>query len=315
MDWLLLMTALPTASGSARVKLWRTVKALGCGFIGDGAYLLPAATAHEASFDELASQVKAEGGQAWVLRVAGRHQRDDEAMWQLFSRADAYEAFCAELAQLRPSLRRLSEVELARTLRRLKRTFDNLVEIDYFPTQASAHAKAAWADFSEAATAVLSPGEPHAQAGAIERRSKNDYQGRLWATRRNLWVDRVASAWLIRRFIDPKALFAWIESPAKCPSNALGFDFDGATFTHVGSRVTFEVLMTSFGLEDDQGLVRLAAMVHALDVGGAVPAEAKGFEAILSGARQRLGEDAALLAEMTPVLDSLHTHFSEDRTA
>lgn len=314
MDWLLLMTALPTTSASARVKLWRTIKALGCGFIGDGAYLLPAVAAHEASFDELAGQVKTEGGQAWVLRVAGRHTNDDKAMRQLFSRTEPYEAFTAELVQVRPTLGRLSAVELNRTLRRLRRTFDSLVEIDYFPNEASARAEAAWADFQEAATAVLSPGEPHAHAGAIERRNTRDYQGRLWATRRHLWVDRVASAWLIRRFIDPKARFVWIESPAKCPKDVLGFDFDGAMFTHVGSRVTFEVLMTSFGLEDDQGLARLAAMVHALDVGGAVPAEAKGFEAILSGARQRLADDDALLADMTAVLDSLHTHFSEDRT-
>ena len=74
-----------------------------------------------------------------------------------------------------------------------------------------------------------------------------------------LWVDRVASAWLIRRFIDPEARFRWLAKPSDCPKSALGFDFDGATFTHVGERVTFETLMASFGLDDDAALARLAA--------------------------------------------------------
>jgi hypothetical protein len=123
----------------------------------------------------------------------------------------------------------------------------------------------------------------------------------------------VASAWLIRRFIDPDARFLWLESPSDCPADALGFDFDGARFTHVGERVSFEVLLASFGLEEDRGLARLAALVHMLDVGGEPVPEASGFEAMLSGARQRLegvdGDDR-LLAEMSLVLDSLHTWFS-----
>jgi hypothetical protein len=93
----------------------------------------------------------------------------------------------------------------------------------------------------------------------------------------------------------------------------LGFDFDGATFTHVVDRVTFEVLMANFGLEDDAALMRLAAMVHLLDVGGEPVPEAQGFEAVLAGARERLADDDALLAEMSTVLDSLYAHF--DRAA
>jgi hypothetical protein len=78
-----------------------------------------------------------------------------------------------------------------------------------------------------------------------------DFQGRTWATRKHLWVDRMASAWLICRFIDPKASFHWLDDPKRCPKKALGFDFDGATFTHVDGRVTFEVLAANF-LNGDQ---------------------------------------------------------------
>jgi hypothetical protein len=133
----------------------------------------------------------------------------------------------------------------------------------------------------------------------------------LWATRRHLWIDRVASAWLIQRFIDKKARFLWLASPVDCPADALGFDFDGAAFTHIGERVTFEVLLASFGLERDAGLAGIAAIVHALDLGGEQVPEAIGFEAIMTGMRQRLPDDDDLLAEMGSVFDALHAHFGE----
>ena len=121
----------------------------------------------------------------------------------------------------------------------------------------------------------------------------------------------MASAWLIRRHIDPRANFFWLDFPADCPAEALGFDFDGAVFSHVGERVTFEVLLASFGLAADPGLARLAALVHHLDVGGAPVAEAAGFEAILAGLRAGCADDETLLAAATPVLDALQRRFSE----
>jgi hypothetical protein len=147
----------------------------------------------------------------------------------------------------------------------------------------------------------------------VPRLDAAKYRGRPWATRRRLWVDRVASAWLIRRFIDPEARFRWLAKPSECPQSALGFDFDGATFTHVGDRVTFETLLAGFALDGDPALVRLGSMVHTLDVGGEHVPEAAGFEAVMAGARERLADDDALLLEMTAVLDSLYLHFQRDR--
>ena len=124
----------------------------------------------------------------------------------------------------------------------------------------------------------------------------------------------MASAWLIKRFIDRDSRFRWLAKPSDCPKSALGFDFDGATFTHVGDRVTFETLMASFGLEDDIALIRVAVMVHQLDVGGEPVPEASGFEAVMAGARERVPDDDALLADMSGVLDSLYAHFERDAT-
>ena len=162
-----------------------------------------------------------------------------------------------------------------------------------------------------AALSTISP-SPRERTGRVPLLDASRYQGRTWATRRRLWVDRLASAWLIRRFIDPKARFRWLAKASECPKRAIGFDFDGAPFSHVGDRVTFETLLASFGLDQDAALGRVAAMVHQLDVGGAVVAEAGGFEAVLAGARERLADDDALLAEMSGVLDSLYAYFQRD---
>lgn len=145
--------------------------------------------------------------------------------------------------------------------------------------------------------------------GAVAPRDIRRFQGAKWATRKRLWVDRAASAWLIRRFIDPAAQFEWLDKPADCPEDAHGFDFDGAAFTHVGNLVTFEVLLAAFQLEDDPGLDGLARLVHFLDVGGEVVGEAAGFEGVLAGLRSTCIDDDVLLYAMTPVLDGLYQHF------
>jgi hypothetical protein len=125
-------------------------------------------------------------------------------------------------------------------------------------------------------------------------------------------VDRLASAWLIQHFIDPKARFLWLVKPSDCPKDAIGFDFDGATFTHIGARVTFEVLLASFGLEGDPALSRLAALVHYLDVGGIPVPEAAGLDAILWGVRLRCDTDDTLLAEATKIFDCLYAAFARE---
>jgi hypothetical protein len=105
-------------------------------------------------------------------------------------------------------------------------------------------------------------------------------------------------------------VFLWLKRVKDRPKRALGFDFDGAEFSHVGAKVTFEVLLTSFGLDQDTGLARLGALVHHLDVGGIPIAEGAGFAAVMTGARLLQKDDDALLKAMTPVLDSLYAAYS-----
>jgi len=311
-SWLLFIASLPTTGATARMRLWRAIKALGCASLRDGAYLLPDTPAHAAALDDLAARTNAEGGTGCVVNVAPRLADTEAAFRALFDRSADYAALATQLLAAKRALAGQDAADVAKTVRRLRKDLEAVRRIDFFPGPAADDIQSAWADFEDAANAVLSPGEPHAEQRPIARLDRQRYQGRTWATRQRLGPDRVASAWLIRRFIDADARFLWLANPADCPPDALGFDFDGAAFTHVGDKVTFEVLLASFGLENERGLAQLARLIHVLDVGGAAAPEAAGFEAILSGARARLPDDDDFLREIGTVLDSLHTHYGKE---
>jgi hypothetical protein len=301
-EWLTLVTTLPTRNTAARMRLWRAIKALGCATLRDGVYLLPAREDTDASLRALADEVRAAEGSAEVLHVAASGTQD-EAFRQHFDRSAGYGALIDEI--------RAATVD-EKTLRRLTRDFSALAATDYFPGAARDQARQALDELA----ARLSPGEPHAATGAMRRLANADFSGRTWATRKNLWVDRMASAWLIRRFIDTQAQFLWLATPADCPADALGFDFDGAKFSHVSTtaeRVTFEVLAASFGLESDPALARIAAIVHCLDVGGVPVAEAAGIEAVLAGLRAAAPDDDQLLAEASRIFDGLYTNYNQEK--
>ena len=313
-EWLLLVVSLPTQGATARMRIWRALKTNGCMALRDGAYLLPASAEREQLLQELAEDCIREGGSAWVMNVQARSADESTAYRQLFDRSEDYAGLRKGWKESKRTLSSLGPPELSRLQRRAQRDYDALRAIDFFPSESGVEAEAAWTEFSQRIDRVLSPDEPHGTGGGIPQLDIAKYQSRTWATRHRLWVDRVASAWLIRRFIDPDARFRWLARPSDCPKSALGFDFDGATFTHVGDRVTFETLMASFGLEEDTALRRLGRLVHQLDVGGEPVPEASGFEAVMAGARERLPDDDALLTEMSTVLDSLYAHFQRDAT-
>ncbi len=310
-SWFSLVVSLPTQNTTLRMRLWRAVKAGGCAALRDGVYLLPQNERCASLLSGLAQEVLGAGGSAHLLAIAACDDAQEQAFRALFDRGEQYAALLAEIARVRASLPDRETTVLRKALKTLRRDFDALAEIDYFPGAANAQAEAALVELESAAVARYSPGEPHAAAGGIVRQDQAQYQGRLWATRRHLWVDRMASAWLICRFIDTAARFIWLEKPQDCPLGALGFDFDGASFTHVGEKVTFEVLLASFGLENDCALAKLAALVHFLDAGGITVAEAAGVEAVLAGARHRCAGDEELLDEASRIFDLLYTAYAE----
>jgi hypothetical protein len=307
--WALLVLTLPTENATARMRFWRALKTKGCAVLRDGIYLLPHTEEREQMLRELAGAIADNGGTAHLPRAPSLDAAQEAEFRALFDRSDDHAQFMHALKDARKTISGQSAVDLTKLLRKLRKDYEIIAAIDYFPGDAATRAEVAWQDFIGLVDTVLSPGEPHSAERPIRSLSVSDFQGRTWATRQHMWVDRVASAWLIRRFIDRDARFVWLTSPGVCPANTLGFDFDGAAFTHVGERVTFEVLVASFGLDKDPALLRLGEMVHALDVGGAPVPEAIGFEAVMAGTRERAADDDQLLDEMGRVLDSLYTHF------
>lgn len=309
--WHVLIVSLPTRHTTERMRVWRALKALGCGVLRDGNYLLPAFEGARAVFEHQAAEVIAAGGQAHVLSLVAQDAAQEAVFRALFDRADDYAALKDAIDTLRGKLKRGPVAALAREGSQLQKTFGALAATDYFPGAAQDQVKALLDELAQQIAAKLNPGEPHAAPGKVKRLDRADYQGRTWATRKNMWVDRMASAWLIARFIDEQAKFKWLIKLEDCPKKALGFDYDGAAFTHIGNRVTFEVLLASFGLDDDAALARMAGIVHYLDAGGVPVAEAAGLEAVLKGLRETAKNDDALLAAATAVFDGLYVAFGE----
>lgn len=229
------------------MRFWRGIKALGAAALRDGVYLLPDVAGLREPLQALSTDAIHEDGKVWTLSVQANTAQQDAEYRALFDRTAEYADWMTEISGARATLADADEAGLLRMTRRYGRGYDAIRKIDFFPNEATSRAEAQCRDFNAAIDIMLSPGEPQRVAGNIPRRDPTQYQGRRWATRQHLWVDRVASAWLIRRFIDPHATFLWLEDIRDCPDDALGFDFDRATFTHVGDRVSFEVLLASFG--------------------------------------------------------------------
>lgn len=308
-DWQLLVATQPTGNAALRMRVWREIRRLGAAILRDGAYLLPARDEPARAFGQLAREVEEGGGAAHVMRVAADDQQ--KAAWRtLFDRSSDYGDLLKRCQKLGRRIGRERVDALRKEVRALEAEFAAVASIDYFPGAANEQLAAALADLRQAVERLAAPDEPVAVTGRIAARERSRYTGRVWATRRELWVDRVASAWLIRRFIDPDARFVWFARPADMPKRAVGFDFDGAEFTHVAGRVTFEVLAMSFGLNHDAALVAIGTIVHALDAGGATVDEAAGVELVLKGLRRSHADDDDFLAAAGAAFDALYAALS-----
>jgi hypothetical protein len=311
MNWQLLVLSLPTENATARMRAWRALKACGAAVLRDGVYALPDDAVHRATLAAIAADVREHGGTARLMRAEAL----DEDFAPLFDRGADFGALLAEIGALRPPRGAKELQDALRHTRRLRKTFDQLVAIDFFAGEAQRQTGGALQTMEAAVASAQSPNEPHAVAGghAVPRRDRTVYQGRVWATRRRPWVDRLASAWLIRRCIDPRARFLWLKSPADCPKKAIGFDFDGAPFSHVGTRVTFETLLAAFDLETP-ALRRVGVLVHSMDAGGVRPPEAAGIERVLAGMLEAIADDDQLLQAAAGVFEALLVAF-ENETA
>lgn len=313
MSWLLLITSLPTENATARMRAWRALKTSGAAVLRDGVYLIPETEETRATLEKVEQDVSDSGGTAYLLDVTGQAEYPFST---LFDRTAEYSKLADDITACITTLQTATSTDLNRQVRKLRNAYGALCSIDFFPGEAQRQLATQLADLESRLATALSPDEPTGKAGVVQPRTRTDYSGRLWATRKDMWVDRVCSAWLIRRFIDTEARFIWLETPSDCPTEALGFDFDGATFTHLetkaGQLVTFENLLASFGLNQDAALRRFAQLVHFLDVGGLPVPEAAGMERLLKGIRARTRDDDSLLHEASQIFDDLYLAFQQE---
>jgi len=305
-----LVLSLPARNSTLRMRAWRALREAGCGVLRDGLYLLPAESAGGGALERIECGIRAEGGFATRVELRPRTEAQLAQIRALFDRSAEHGALVQQIEAAKRSLGRLGSRRAQTALRRLERAFDKVTGIDFFPGEAKAQAAAALAGLKQRYREAYAGGEPRASQRQLRARSAGRYRARTWTTRANLWVDRLASTWLIRRFIDREAKFAWFERPSQRPKGAIGFDFDGAEFTHVRNRVTYEVLMESFGLEGDAALAQIGSAVHFLDVGGIPVADARGLETMLRGIKGKAKGDDALLAEAMRIFDLLYSAYA-----
>jgi hypothetical protein len=310
----LLVLSLPTDNAAARMRAWRALKACGAAVLRDGVYALPDSPAHRSQLREIADDVRANDGMARVL-VAAAPEASEAPLEPLFDRAADFATLVAQAQQATAAASPANAAEALRDARRARKALDQLSAIDFFPGEAQRQAAQAVADLEHRVARLDAPDEPRAlRAGVPRVADAAAYRGRTWVTRARPWVDRLACAWLIRRFIDPDARFVWLADPHKAPKRAVGFDFDGAAFTHVGARVSFETLLAAFGLETP-ALLRLGTLVHGLDAGGVMPPEAAGIERVLAGMRDAIADDGALMLAAAGVFEGLHQTFEKEAAA
>lgn len=297
-----LVLSLPTRNSTLRMRVWRALKECGAAVLRDGVYLLPQAQA----FDRLEKEIRTHGGFAMTFGATPQNGADFR---ERFDRTAEYAVLVGKISAAKTSLATLGPRRGLTAVRRLEQATDKIARIDFFPGEAKQQAASALAALKERYAELYAGNEPRSSMKGVRQLDRARYQKRLWATRKAPWVDRLASAWLIKRFIDRDARFAWIARPSEKPRKAIGFDYDGADFTHVKNRVTFEVLAAAFGLDQDPALAKIGAIVHFLDIGGIPAPDATGLETMLKGAKEKARGDDALLAEAMRTFDLLYSGY------
>jgi hypothetical protein len=304
--WLIFIMALPNQNNTLRIKAWRNLKNLGAAVLRDGVYLLPYRENLKSQLNQQVKEIKKIKGSSWVFEIGEQPLEETRSFQQRFDRSEEFAQWLKQVEELRNILAEQQETELRKQYRQLQRELSNLLEIDYFPHPQQPFFKQQLEQLENAIHARFSPQEPHTILQPLQTFKKENFQNKIWATRQHLWIDRLASAWLIQKFIDSNAQFLWLDDPKNCPKNAIGFDFDGAQFTHINQYITFEVLLINFDLFENKSLKNLAALVHYLDVGGIPTPEAAGIEKILQGMRRRQLTDDQLFQESCKLFDFLY---------
>ena len=311
--WLLLIHQIPPKPSYLRVKVGRRLQSLGAVPVKNSVYILPRS---DQAFEDLQwtrREIVSDGGDASVCEAQFVEGLSDGAIEGLFNAAREadYEALAREARALQAAVTRAGKRGTAKgaaqSVVRLRKRLGELASIDFF----GAPGRDAVEGVLAAVEAALRPPSSEEAPG----RSMEPVSGRTWVTRTGVHIDRMASAWLIRRFIDAKARFKLVRGQDYAPRGGeLRFDMFEAEFTHEGDLCTFEVLLARFGLEDG-ALRAIAEIVHDIDLKDSKfeRPEAAGIDHLIAGMAMRHKEDDARLRDGGAVFESLYEYFKRKR--
>ncbi|OGW30116.1 MAG: hypothetical protein A2X56_00390 [Nitrospirae bacterium GWC2_57_13] len=316
-EWLLIFYSVPSRPVANRMKLWRKMARAGALQFKGAVYALPATEEHYELFQWLIAEVASMGGDGAFVKASRIETMKNSEIIALFNEARETD-FRGLEKKLDPLERKIQSVrkgtstqnikKLAEQTIKLTKEYDAVRAIDFFSSKTGGGIGKRIHALDAELRKIARP----AMAGSAQEpslRKPEDYQNRTWVTRKNPFVDRMASAWLIRRFIDPGARFGFIDEQeaAQPRDRAVSFDIRGGEFTHQGDLCTCEVLLRSFSVRDSAA-ARIAEIVHDLDIRdekyGTV--EAAGVEEMLAGIRKTAGNDNEALERGMSVFEMLY---------
>lgn len=303
--------SMPTKPEKNRIRIWRRLQKEGT-LLYNGAHILPYTEDHVEFFQWLSKEIKMVDGEMSFAKIETMETiRDDELIKLFIAQAESsYDEVAQKVESLQmtdDSVLRTNESEVKQAFKKVSKEFDELRKIDFFDSRKGVMLSNALKSFQHLLDTLFKPKAPL----TLPTYDSKDFQNKQWLTRPKPFVDRMASAWLIRTFIDPDAEFVFGKDDASA-SSMIGYDMDNAMFTHIGDLCTFEVMMGSFGITDP-AVLRIAQIVHNLDLNDdkyAVP-EADGLFAILSGIRSSDLSDEMILLCGADIFESLYRHYKK----
>jgi hypothetical protein len=312
--WLLLIHQIPPKPSYLRVKIWRRLQRLGAVPIKNSVYVLPRSDQTQEDFEWVRGEITSGGGDASICEarfVDGLPDEEIEASFNAARDADyraiAQKATRLDRRTLAPFSGETRRVEAEAELRRLRKRFDEVAALDFF---AAAQGGPVDGVLNRIAARVR---REEKDTGGVDDNATplGELRARTWVTRRGLHVDRLASAWLIRRFIDPEATFKFVTAKGYVHApGEIRFDMFDAEFTHEGDRCTFEVLLERLEL-GDPALLALAEIVHDIDLKDEkfMRPEVGGIESLINGIAMAHKDDAERLARGEAVFADLYAYF------
>jgi len=317
--WLLLIHQIPPKPNYFRVKIGRRVQRLGAVAIKNSVYALPKSDQSQEDFEWVVREIVEGGGDASVCEARFVEGLSDAEVEGLFNsaREAEYLELANEVRRLRSQLPRGKKGddftdELESAIARLRKGLEEIEKVDFFAASGRDAVEALLVDLEEKVktSEVAEPESDESHLGTIEK-----VQGRVWVTRKGIHVDRMASAWLIRRFIDKDARFKFVPGKGYRPDpGELRFDMFEAEFTHEGDRCTFEVLLHKFGLTDP-ALKQIAEIVHDIDLKDEKfgREDTLGLDRLIAGIAMAHPEDEKRLVEGSAVFNGLYEYFKRKR--